>query len=168
MIGDPGQFWFLFVGTFIFFIANPLILNSISVIANLWFADDERARCTAICGLMAPLGSLLGLAMTGVIAAGVNSDSQSDCLSRFEEIIYIQNGITTVFCVLLFLLFREKPAHPPSKLALTFRLLSQNGIWEDMGTLLRNKNYMLTCTTFIIMWGNYITLGNVLTPVFGD
>lgn len=158
----------MFAGTTIFFSANPLILNSISVIANLWFGDDERARCTAICGLMAPLGSLLGLAMTGVIAAGVDSDNQQDCLSRFKELLYIQNGITTFFCILLFLMFREKPAHPPSKLALTFRLLSTTGICEDMGTLLRNRNYMLTCITFVIMWGNYITLGNVLTPLFGD
>ena len=61
-------FWLVALGTIIFFIANPLVLGSISVISNLWFSDDERAKATAIAGLMAPLGSLIGLALTGVFA----------------------------------------------------------------------------------------------------
>ena len=43
----------------------------------MWFSDEERGRATAIAGLMAPLGALLGLAMTGAIAAGVDLESQS-------------------------------------------------------------------------------------------
>ena len=55
-----GTYWMLVFGQFIFFVANPFILNSISIIANMWFAEEERARAMAIAGLMAPLGSLLG------------------------------------------------------------------------------------------------------------
>lgn len=82
-IGDPeGKFWILMMGTFVFFLPNPLILNMTSKIANLWFAQNEIARATAISGLMAPLGSLLGLALTGVIATGVNVDDPVDCMNR--------------------------------------------------------------------------------------
>lgn len=77
------------MGTVIFFAANPLVLNSISVIANMWFADEERARCSAISGLMAPLGSLIGLALTGVLSAGVNTDDAQDCFKRFRKIVYV-------------------------------------------------------------------------------
>ena len=64
----------MLVGTFIYFTASPLILNALSVISNLWFADDERAQATAIAGLMAPLGSLFGLGLTGFIAAGMDTE----------------------------------------------------------------------------------------------
>ena len=69
------QFWLVIVGMFVFFIANPFILNSISIIANLWFPDHQRARSTAISALMPSIGSILGLGMAGVLAMGVTTDS---------------------------------------------------------------------------------------------
>ena len=73
----------------IFFIANPFVLNSISLIANLWFADLERARATAISGLMPSLGSIVGLGMAGAIATGVDGDSPpSLCMDKFKVIVY--------------------------------------------------------------------------------
>ena len=71
------------MGSFIFFSANPLVLNSISLIGNLWFSDDERAKATAIAGLMAPVGALIGLAMTGVFASGIDSTDPEICMERF-------------------------------------------------------------------------------------
>ena len=88
-IGDPdGNFWILTLGTFIFFLANPFVLNSISIISNMWFAEDELARSTAISGLMAPLGSLLGLAVAGVFSSGVDKDDPVDCFNRLKNIVY--------------------------------------------------------------------------------
>ena len=119
--GDPGNFWLLFLGTFVFFVANPFILNSISVIANTWFADNERARATAIAALMTPVGCLCGLGMTGVIARGMDKDSPIVCMERLQSMVYIQNITLTLFCALVFIFFKSKPEHPPSHLALTFR-----------------------------------------------
>ena len=167
-LGDQGTYWVLVLGTFVFFVANPFILNSISIIANMWFADNERARCIAISGLTGPFGSLLGLALTGVISIGIDIDDVAMCTSRLKQIIYGQNIIFTVFVLLFIILFREKPETPPSKTALTFRLLSQTGIKEDIRTLSANRNFLLTATTFVIMWGNFIALGNTLTPIFND
>lgn len=61
---------------------------------------------------------------------------------------------------------KEKPEKPPSKLSLTFKKLSQYGIIEDMKTLFRNRNFLFNMLSFVIVWGSYITLGNVLTPLF--
>jgi MFS family permease len=122
-VGDQF-FWPMFLGTFIFFTAVPFILNSMSIVSNMWFPDNERARATAISGLMAPLGSLVGLGMTGAIAAGMDVDDKEQCMNRLQQIVYSQNIIFTVLIFIFFLLFREKPTTPPSKLALTFRLLS--------------------------------------------
>jgi len=93
----------MIVGTFIFYLANPLILNSISMVSNTWFAEDELARATAISGIMAPLGALTGLALAGVIAAGVDVDDPVDCMERLEKMIWFQNTIYTIFCALVFI-----------------------------------------------------------------
>ena len=77
------------MGTFIFFAANPLVLNSISLIGNLWFSDDERAKATAIAGLMAPMGALVGLAMTGALASGIDSTDPEICMNRFKLIVFV-------------------------------------------------------------------------------
>ena len=45
-------------------------------------------------------------------------------------------------------------------------MLSQRGIGEDIKTLLKNRNFVFNMCAFIIMWGTYVTLGNVLTPFF--
>ena len=160
-----GSFSIIILGTFIFFLASPFILNSISIIANMWFAEKERARAMAIAGLMAPLGSLLGLGLTGYIIIGINDDPV-ECMNRLKKIVYYQNIIFTVTVVSLLILMREKPNEPPSKTALTFRVLSQSGVKEDIQTLCRNSNFLLIALTFVIMWGNYISLGSILTPLF--
>lgn len=145
---------------------NPFILNSISVVSNMWFAENELARSTAISGLMAPLGSLLGLAVAGVFSSGVDTEDPVDCYNRLKNIVYAQNAFYTVTCVLLLIFFREKPTEPPSKLSLTFKKLSQYGILEDMKTLIKNRNFLYCMLCFTIVWGSYMSLGNVLTPMF--
>ena len=167
-IGDEpeGKFWILALGTFIFYLVNPFILNSISIVSNMWFAENELARSTAISGLMAPFGSLLGLAVAGVFSSGVDTEDPVDCFNRLKKIVYTQNIIYTTTCVLLLIFFREKPTEPPSKLSLTFKKLSQYGILEDMKTLIKNRNFLYCMLCFTIVWGSYITLGNCLTPMF--
>ena len=83
------NFWILMLGSFIFSMANPLILNSMSVISNMWFGDADRSRAVAIAGLMAPLGSLIGLALSGILAAGVDAEDPQDCMDRLHSMVYV-------------------------------------------------------------------------------
>jgi hypothetical protein len=39
--------------------AAPMYLNAISLTANIWFADNERAIAGALMTLASPLGSLV-------------------------------------------------------------------------------------------------------------
>lgn len=39
--------------------AAPMYLNAISLTANVWFADNERAIAGALMTLASPLGSLV-------------------------------------------------------------------------------------------------------------
>ena len=79
----PQYYWLVAFGSVIFALANSLIMNSISTIANLWFADDERARATAIAGLMVPMGTLLGLGLAGAISTTIDPDIKSECMHGF-------------------------------------------------------------------------------------
>jgi len=166
-IGDPNtSFWLLLLGQFLFVVTNPFVLGVISLIANLWFGDHERAKATAISGLMVPVGSLIGLGLAGYLAAGVDSEDPVDCMDRLKLIVYAQNIIFSTTVLFFLLAFREKPLTPPSKLAFTFLSLSQRGIIEDIRTLSKNRNFMLNMTVFIIVWGSYIAFGNILAPMF--
>jgi len=70
---------------------------------------------------MAPMGSLIGLAITGFIASGIDAKDQDACMKAMKTIVYIQNIVFTLICVPFLILFKEKPKTPPSKLALIFR-----------------------------------------------
>ena len=162
----PEYYWLIAIGSIIFSMANPLILNSISIVANLWFSDDERARATAIAGLMAPIGTLIGLGLAGALSTGVDPDIKSECMSGFHKIVYVQNGFFTFINISFILFFREKPSSPPSRLSLVTRQMSSSGICEDWRKLLKNRNFVLCFLTFTFAWSFYITLGNVLSPLF--
>ena len=63
------------MGTAIIFLANPIVLNSMSQFSNIWFADKERSKATAIAGLMTPFGSFLGLTISAALTVGVELTS---------------------------------------------------------------------------------------------
>ena len=117
--------WPLLVGTTIFFLASPSIYASIGLISNLWFADDERGKSTAVGGLMAPLGSVIGFIVCGAVAAGLDPDNPdpAECMAKYKTMIWIQNIVYTVFCLAFILLVREKPKTPPSALSMTYEKL---------------------------------------------
>ena len=66
------DFRVLGLGAAIFSISNPLVLNSTRMIANMWFAEDERGTAAAIAGAMVPVGCVLGLVMTGMLSTDVD------------------------------------------------------------------------------------------------
>lgn len=150
------------------FLANPFVLNSISIIANVWFPEKERGQATAIAGLMAPLGNLIGYIIAGTLAAGVDSEDPIDCMQRLRKLVFVQNAIFSVFAVALIFLIKDKPLIPPSRLAQTFHQIVRPSLKNDLVTLSKNKNVLLTATAFMLLWGNFVALGNVLTPLFKD
>ena len=78
----------MLLGTFVNFLASPFVINAISIIANIWVADEERGRSTAISGLMSPVGSLVGFAASGIFATGVDSDDPIDCFNRLKTMLW--------------------------------------------------------------------------------
>ena len=66
------------------------------------------------------------------------------------------------------LMFREKPTYPPAKLALVKKEITKDGLSDDIKELMRNKEWIRTAWIFTVILGTWISLGNLLTPLFGD
>ena len=77
-----GAFWPILLGTVIYVLSIPMLLSAISLIANLWFSDDQRGTATSLMGIAMPCGSMIGLLISGLLCAGMDSKDPVDCLSR--------------------------------------------------------------------------------------
>ena len=64
-----NNFWWIVVGQSIIAAAGPMVTSSISIIANLWFADNERSTATSIMSLSNPIGSFSSLFIQGIYSA---------------------------------------------------------------------------------------------------
>ena len=69
-------------------------------------------------GLSQPLGILVGLGITGVLAAGLDTEDSTACFDAVRKVTLTQNALVSVLALLTLILFREKPAYPPSRMAL--------------------------------------------------
>ena len=65
-------------------------------------------------------------------------------------------------------MFREKPTYPPSKLALVKKEITKDGLGDDIRELMRNIEWIKTSWIFTVILGTWISLGNLLTPLFGS
>ena len=81
---------------------------------------------------------------------------------------FVQNVIITIFALMTLILFREKPTYPPSKMALVKREITKDGLSDDIKVLRQNRNYMGNAWIFVVVWGTYGAVGNLLTPFFGS
>jgi len=150
-------------------VAGPLFCSAVSIIANVWFGDKDRNIATALGSIGGPLGNLVSLVFTGVVFAGyVLEDDEKhggdDLKARIKLLLIVQNVIVSFFCISLFLLVKEKPAHPPSRSALDKPADIKMG--KEMATLLKNKNYVMVLLIFSILSGNFVTVANLLSPLF--
>jgi len=56
-------FGFVIIGQIIVMAAAPMYLNAISLTANVWFAENERASAGALMTMASPLGSLISFVL---------------------------------------------------------------------------------------------------------
>jgi hypothetical protein len=115
---ESWNFTLLMTSTIIALLPCALFFNSISLIVNHWCAEEEKGKGTAFCSVAIPMGTVLGLAISGIVSAGMDPKSIEDCQERTKKIIWIQNYMVTIFAILFLSFFKEKPDNPPSKSSL--------------------------------------------------
>ena len=108
------SFWVLLSSNSFFVLSAPILLNGLSRMIISWFQVRESNTATAVIGIGATFGGLLGNGIPGIFAAGLDvHDSEADLLV-LKKTIYTQNGLITLVSLLFLILFKAKPVSPPS------------------------------------------------------
>ena len=76
----------LFLGTVIYVLALPAALNGVSLVANLWFPDNQRATATGLIGVSMAIGSVVGLTISGMLSVGIHKESKENCYQVLSRI----------------------------------------------------------------------------------
>ena len=115
---EHKMFSVLFVFNTVFTMAGPVIYNGLSILTISWFKEKEKAKAASIFGLGGAVGGLLGVAIPGVVAIGLDKHDPEADLRVTRNSIFVANCLVTVLCILFLIFFQSKPKNPPSKLAL--------------------------------------------------
>ena len=168
-VGD-GMFWVLFLGNFIFVTSGPFVFNGLTLVIIAWYPEAEKSTATSIIGFGAQCGSFAGMAIPGVIAMGLDKTDAKADFNTVRSCILVADIISTFMCVMFLLVFRAKPKHYPSKIAVEAERRSNanrnSSQWRTiLVKLCHNKNYICNATIFMIFWGIQSTMAVILTPL---
>lgn len=146
--------------------AAPMYLSGISLTANVWFPDNERASAGALMTLASPVGSMLSFVIQALYIVKVNQTAGAtlaDVRQATYNMLTVESILITVASLYLIIVIKENPKFPPSKVALT--KISSEGSCSDLGKLLKMKNYLLLTFVFACLFATYIALATVINPL---
>ena len=115
---------------------------------------NEIGFSSAIIGVSVPVGSLLGMAITGLVF----QNSQDVKATLNDLMLYANIALTFVF-VLFLVTFKEKPDSPPSEIALQAPPIRD--FFGSLNELRENKNFVVIAIYFMLTFGMYTSFGNL-------
>jgi len=162
------QFAYVILGQIVVMSTAPIYLNCISLLANVWFPDNERASAGALMTLSSPLGSMISFVIQGYYIVQVNTDpdpTSETVKQAMYDLLTFESILITVASLILLVVIREKPEHPPSKIAITKKEDEEKGVCRTYQQLLLMKNYMLLVFVFTVLFAIYIALATIIDPL---
>lgn len=158
----------IFVGALILASTAPFGFNSISMLAEVWFSDNQRATATSMMGSADIIGALLTFGIQGVVSYNgyFQSGLSPEEIRRQTNALMFYEGILTIFIAFsLIVVMKEKPEHPPSRLAAEAKA-EDLSIWKDVNTLLKNKNFVCLMLVYSIMYSVINAMMDAISPIF--
>lgn len=162
-----SHLFFAYLGQILIASFQPAILNSPAKIASLWFDQETRVLITSICCGSNTIGVLFGYLIHGFVV-DANIPDAPTYHTQFAKYMLVEFIITTVLCLPMLLLIKEKPDIPPS---LSQSKYKSPPLKESIVLLFKNKEFMklLISTTCIVGYVNiigtiinsYLTLYNI-------
>jgi sugar phosphate permease len=141
------------------------LVNGVSKLATAWFGDGERGLATALGSLTTPIGCIVGLVMGPIFVAEYKDGGDvSRAQQEIGHYMMISGGITTCMCLPLLIFFEERPEKFPSKSA-KFSSSQKFNFMSDLKLLATNRNYILICLNFAMLYGVYTCLGAIINNV---
>ncbi|KAG5206915.1 hypothetical protein JEQ12_018488 [Ovis aries] len=159
---QPHLFPVTMLGQVVCSVAQVFILGMPSPIASVWFRDDEVSTACSIAVLGNQLGNAFGFL---VPAVSVPSIYNPDELAYHISIMfYITAGVATLLFILVIIVFKEKPKHPPSRAqCLSYTLASTDASYlSSIIRFFKNFSFVLLVITYGLNAGAFYALCTLL------
>ncbi|XP_058423396.1 heme transporter FLVCR2-like [Diceros bicornis minor] len=156
----PHLFPVTVLGQVICSVAQVFILGMPSHIASMWFKTDEILRASTIAALGNQLGIGLGFLVPAVLVP--NIDDQEKLAYHISIMFYIIGGVATLLFILVIIVFKEKPKHPPSRAQSLRYAMASPDASSSIIRLFKNLNFMLLVITYGLNAGAFYALSTLL------
>ncbi|XP_053457021.1 feline leukemia virus subgroup C receptor-related protein 2 [Nycticebus coucang] len=159
---QPHLFPVTVVGQVICSMAQVFILGMPSRLASVWFGANEVSTACSMAVFGNQLGIALGFLIPPVLVPNI---SDRDKLAYHISIMfYIIAGVATLLFILVVIVFKEKPKHPPSRAqSLSYALASPDASYlSSIVRLFKNLNFVLLVITYGLNAGSFYALSTLL------
>ena len=172
------QFWWIVIGQAFIGLSSPMTTCAVSIVANLWFGDQERGRATALMLVSNPLGILVSFSIQAVYSDKINrevtalvnptpTEEGNIFVRNIYEMLFWETIGTSIGCIYFWIVFRtSKPPTPPSLVAMRRQTSITQGMWNDVKTISKNKNYIIIFCFFSLVYATYAAYGMILDYLF--
>ena len=119
----------------------------------------------SILNVATPLGQVASFALTGYTFANASSEEGSSdsatIIERTKSLIVYQNVPYIFLFIILQIVIRDRPEHPPSAVAAAPP--SGESFCESFRVMWANKNFMLQALAFALIYGVYCAVGATMS-----
>ncbi|XP_073098212.1 choline/ethanolamine transporter FLVCR2 isoform X3 [Manis javanica] len=158
----PHLFPVTVLGQVICSVAQVFILGMPSRIASVWFGANEVSTACSIAVFGNQLGIALGFLIPPVLVP--NIQDRDKLAYHISIMFFIIGGVATLLCILVIIVFKEKPKHPPSRAqSLSYALASPDASYlSSIVQLFKNLNFVLLVITYGLNAGAFYALSTLL------
>ncbi|KAB0374630.1 hypothetical protein FD755_013122 [Muntiacus reevesi] len=159
---QPHLFPVTVLGQVVCSVAQVFILGMPSRIASVWFGDDEVSTACSIAVLGNQLGIALGFLVPAVSAP--NIDDPDELAYHISLMFYITAGVATLLFILVLIVFKEKPKHPPSRTqCLSYAFVSPDASFlTSIIPVFEKQNFVLLFISYGLNAGAFYALCTLL------
>ncbi|XP_009579401.1 PREDICTED: feline leukemia virus subgroup C receptor-related protein 2, partial [Fulmarus glacialis] len=163
----PHLFPITVLGQVICSLAQVFILGMPSRIASVWFGSGEVSTACSIAVFGNQLGIAVGFLVPPVLVPNV--EDVEKLAYHISIMFFMTAGVATALFILVVIVFKEKPPHPPSRAQalIQSRPTEEYSYVQSILRLLRNANFLLLMVTYGKVWPFFcavITLLKSLLP----
>ncbi|XP_064919968.1 heme transporter FLVCR2 isoform X7 [Columba livia] len=158
----PQLFPVTVLGQVICSIAQVFILGMPSCIASVWFSSHEVSTACSVAVFGNQLGIALGFLVPPVLVP--NLEDLEKLAYHISIMFFMTAGVATALFILVVIVFKEKPLHPPSRAQalVQSRTTEEYSYVQSIRRLLHNANFLLLMVTYGLNVGCFYALSTLL------
>ncbi|XP_064316493.1 heme transporter FLVCR2 isoform X4 [Phalacrocorax carbo] len=159
----PHLFPVTVLGQVICSLAQVFILGMPSRIASVWFGSREVSTACSIAVFGNQLGIAVGFLVPPVLVPNV--EDVEKLAYHISIMFFMTAGVATALFILVIIVFKEKPPHPPSRAQalIQSRPTEEYSYVQSILSLLRNVNFLLLMITYGLNAGCFYALSTLLS-----